>query len=415
MTILCRELFISTVNDPANAFSRLCEAKENEVITVLHVHAEQIDENTASAVCDLLEHEDRQWESISFISRGERLFHEKPLGKAVLSTHQLFRSTFRNALALKHFRITTTICHEVASLIAHGICDNTTIQSLDFRRSIFEKRSVAKLCEGLCSNKELTKVDLSSCNLEDSDVAEIAAALQNHPSLSSLVLAFNNCGEKGGCQLSRLLQSPSCKVRELDLSFQHRDGFSKLECHSILNAIKGSTSLKSLNLTCNRLSDEDAEAIARIMTDNSKIQNLLLARNNFTDKGMKDFARHLPQMKGLKSLSLWGNKISEIGAEALLTGISMNTELHTLDLFNQFPKISDQIDFFGNFNRVGRRLIHQQPGDVPIAIWPLLFARANAVKLSTRSNGDCKDETSCRAEMIYHTLHSQVIDSFRHI
>jgi Leucine Rich repeat len=413
MTVPCKELQIGPVDEPVNVVTRLHDAKESAGINVLHVHQVEFNEQSIIAVCDLLEHDDRTWDTISFIIRGERLLDEKPSDDAILSMQRLFGSTFCHTHALKSFRLTATVCDTSAALLAEGIRHNETIESLDLRWSSFEAGCITKLCEGLRSNKGLKNIDLSSCDLDDDEIAEIVSALQNHPSLVSLVLPFNNCGELGGYQISLLLESPSCRLRNLDLSFQQRDRRGKLVCHSVLSALKKNTSLHTLNLTCNKLDDRDAQVMAHVMAHNSDLQDLRLARNGFTDKGIKSIATELSRMKGLKSLSLWGNNFSENGAEALLAGMSMNTELHTLNLFRQFKNVSDKIDFLGNFNRVGRRLIHKDSIDVPLGLWPLLLERANTVKLSSRSSSAHNDEASCRAEIMYCSLQGSLIEAFQ--
>jgi hypothetical protein len=414
MTSAYNEIVISTFEDSANAVARLLQAEENTDIRILHLHREVFDGSTVSGVCDLLERDDRKWDTISYINRGERLLEEKSSDDAILSMKRFFGSAFGPAVALKHFRLTTTICLAGAALIADGMRENETIESRDLRWSNFEAGSVTKLCEGLYSNKGLKRLDLSACDLEDYEIAEIVVALRSHPSLESLILAFNNCGIEGGFQLSRLLKSPFCGLCRLDLSFQQRDRGIKLDCQAILNALNNNASLHSLNLTCNRLDDEDAKYIAQALAHNSTLHDLFLARNSFTDVGIKQIATELSVSSGLKKLSLWGNRMTEAGAEALLTAMSMNTEVHSLNLFQQFKTISDKINFLGIFNRVGRRLLHRHPNEVPIGLWPLLLERANTVKLLSLKDSVYNDEASCRAEIIYYSLHSSIIDAVRH-
>lgn len=414
MTITYKDLVIGTFENPDIAMERLREVREKTDIDVLELYRQEFDISTVSAVCDLLELDDRQWDTISLVNRWERLLQEKPSDDAIASMERLFGSIFSPAVGVKRFRLTTRICPTVTTLIANGLRENQTIESLDFQWSSFEAGSILELCKGLRTNQGLKRLDLSSCDLEDSEIADIVNALWCHPSLDSLILAFNNCGKEGNYQLSRLLQSPFCGLHRLDLSFQQRHRGVKLDCQLLVDALESNNSLHSFNLTCNRLDDEDAERIAHVLAHNSTLHDLFLARNNFTDEGIKHLATALSRTTtGLKKLSLWGNKMTETGAEALLTAMSMNTDVHTLSLFQQFKTVSDKIDFLGHFNRVGRRLLHRQPNEVPISLWPLLLERANTVALSAPKDSVYIDEASCRAEIIYSSLHSSILDCLR--
>jgi hypothetical protein len=411
MATIYEDVAIVIFEDSRNPMDSLNEVKANKDITILRLQRKEYDISTVNAVCDLLELHDRKWDTISFVNRCDRLLQEEPSDDAVVLLERLFGSIFSPVICLKHFRLTQTICPTVATLIADGLRDNGTIESLDLHWSTIEVGSISQLCEGLRTNQGLRRLDLSSCDLKDSEIGDIVRALRDHPSLDSLMLAFNNCGKQGIFQLSKLLRSPFCPVHCLDLSFQQRQHGNKLDCQSLLDALNKNKSLHYLNLTCNRLDDNDAECIADVLAHNSTLHDLLLARNNFTDEGMKHLAKTLSRTTGLKKLSLWGNRMTETGAEALLSAMLTNTEVHTLNLFHQFRTVCDKIDFIGHFNRVGRRLLHRQPNEVPMGLWPLLLERGNTVKLSPPKDGVYHDEASCRAEIIYNFLHSSILDS----
>jgi hypothetical protein len=107
------------------------------------------------------------------------------------------------------------------------------------------------------------------------------------------------------------------------------------------------------------------------------------------------------QMKGLKKLSLWGNKITETGANHLLNGLTKNNELHTLNLFRRF-KCSHQIQHFTTMNQGGRKLLESK-NSIPVGLWPSVLERANRMKLIQRKE-DLATQEERRAEMIFGLL-----------
>jgi Ran GTPase-activating protein (RanGAP) involved in mRNA processing and transport len=419
MPINGKVLAISNEIDSDTIALELRDAKQNTTFNELSLHAITFDQTTASAFIELLCHGDREWESVELINCRGQVESAITLAMSVdrVKTLGLVRNIemiggsaalgicLQATTSLRSLRLTSTIQAADAIALAEGLKRNASLESLEFRWSTFDEGSASQLARGLVDNKHLQKLDLFGCSMEDEDLAQIITALRYHPTLEVLILNGNKCGVQSARQVAAIVESEGCVLRKLDLSFQRLDAGSRLDISLIAPALQKNTSLHIIELTNNSLDDHDAEIFAQAMCENSTLQELFLARNKFTDSGIALIAAKLPQMSGLKKLSLWGNPFGEDGAMALLGGMAGNMEIHDLHLFRKF-KCSDQIQYFTNINRGGRKLLQESPNDVPMALWPLVLERANRAKVSKR-----REQTSeeARVDMLYCLLRGPVL------
>jgi Ran GTPase-activating protein (RanGAP) involved in mRNA processing and transport len=414
-----RVLAINNESDSITVVKSFIEAKADSSLTEISLHALRIDQSTVSALIELLRFARREWDAVEFINCRGRV------EIAITSTFAVDRvktlSLVRNiemgggyralgtglqaTTSLKTLRLTSTIGTEDAMALAEGLTRNMTLELLEFRWCLFEDNGLIELTKGLNRNKHLKKLDFFGCSLEDGDIADIASSLQHHPTLEALILNGNKCGESANQRIAALLESPTCVLRILDVSFQRLDNGHRFEASTIISALKKNESLHTIDMTNNGLTDPEAELFADILCENTTLQELFLARNKIADPGIAALASRLPKMKGLKKLSLWGNKFGEEGAHLLLSGMIDNMELDDLDTFRQF-KCSDQIQHFTNVNRGGRKLLQESTNNVPLALWSLALDRANRVKL-TKQRGQSADHA--RADIIFCLLHGPAL------
>jgi Ran GTPase-activating protein (RanGAP) involved in mRNA processing and transport len=414
-----RVLAISTETDSITVASLLKNAEADTSFNQISFHAVTIDQTIADAFVCLLRHGDRSWESVEIINCRGHVENAITLALSVDRVKSL--SLVRNiemaggyaalgvglqaTTSLKQLRLTSNIHLSDATALTEGLRRNTTLEALEFRWSTLDEGTVSQLTRGLRENRHLKSLDFFGCSLEDEDLAEIASGIRYHPTIEVLSLNGNKCGVSASRQIATIIESDGCLLRKVDISFQRHDAESRLDVSVIAAALRSNKSLHILDLTCNRLNDQDAEVLAEALCDNTTLQELFLARNKITDSGIASIARDLPNMRGLKKLSLWGNTFGEDGATALLGGMARNMELHDLHLFRQF-NCSDLIQYFTNINRGGRKLLQESPNVVPMALWPLVMERANNIKL-TKLRGQKNEEA--RVDMLFCLLRGPVL------
>lgn len=115
-------------------------------------------------------------------------------------------------------------------------------------------------------------------------------------------------------------------------------------CLKVLETNLLMTSITNLQLDFNPLQDNSAasQLIQALLGPSSKLINLSLRGNHLSDEPVLVIAESLKQNKTLQSLNLFDNKISDVGASALIQALSFNSQLGNLSLAYN-TGISDKI------------------------------------------------------------------------
>ncbi len=96
---------------------------------------------------------------------------------------------------------------------------------------------------------------------------------------------------------------------------------------------KGKT---NLNLTGQKIGDEEAKQLAKALKTNSTLTTLILKNNKIGDDGAKALATALKTNKTLTTLNLSDNRIDDEGAKALAEALKTNRTLAILNLKKNF-------------------------------------------------------------------------------
>jgi Ran GTPase-activating protein (RanGAP) involved in mRNA processing and transport len=130
-------------------------------------------------------------------------------------------------------------------------------------------------------------------------------------------------------------------ITKLDLSWS---GIDDNEAEEIAKALSNNTSLQELWLSINKIGDKGVEEIAKALYTNTSIQKLELSGNNIGDKGAEEIAKALSKNTSLQKLYLSFNNIGDKGAELIAKGLSKNTFLQNLNLYGISDSSLDKID-----------------------------------------------------------------------
>ncbi|XP_029808681.1 leucine-rich repeat-containing protein 74A isoform X1 [Suricata suricatta] len=178
-------------------------------------------------------------------------------------------------------------------------------------------------------NMEESYVNLNHHGLGPTGTRAIAIALVSNTSIVTLELADNHITEEGALSLVEMLQENSF-LQDLNIS-DNELGFKGASTISEFLQ-RNTSSLLNLQLSGNNFRDESAELLCQALSANYRIKMLDLSHNEFSDKGGEHVGQMLALNIGLQSLDLSWNHFHIRGAVALCNGLRANVTLQKLDL-----------------------------------------------------------------------------------
>ncbi len=270
---------------------------------------------------------------------------------------------------------------------------------------------------------QLQNLDLQQCHLPDEFLADLLDALYPE-SITSLNLNGNMAHEESQHVLYRLLSHNRCKLENLDLSWQRlpnaKRNYSILECGILASVLaETNTSLETLNLSENRLLDEDVAHLAHAFSKHPSLNRVHLQGCRMSDRAMMAIGRQMPRWpENLEHLHLDGSqKIRNASAirESIFRSVLKNVFLKELALPHDLH--SESAEWALELNKGGRRALlssttsevdcpnpaiectltsapsfDSQTGTNQLCdgLWPLVLERADLV-----SRKECNREESC--------------------
>ena len=198
------------------------------------------------------------------------------------------------------------ITSEAADYIAAVLTQNVYMKELYLANNYLEANGIIVLCKGMSKFSYLTHLDMSCNEITDEAAHDIAALLFHNPELKELDLSSN------------LMQAPGATII--------------LSTHSSLNKI---------NICRNEITDEAADAIAKFLSQNTKLKEFDVSYNCLQANGAIKIFKAIKKSNLLK-LNLSNNLISEDAADVIISVLSTNTKLIEVNLENN-KMMSDTI------------------------------------------------------------------------
>lgn len=259
------------------------------------------------------------------------------------------------------------LLHNLESLTIRG---NFKLAELDHKMTSIVGRdpsTMTKVVEILHQTflklPRLQHLDLQQCHLPDEFLADLLEALCPE-TIVSLHLNGNVAHEESQHILHKILSHDRCRLRHLDLSWQRlpnaRNNRSVLDIGILANALhKQNSSLESLDLSENRLLDEDVAYLARALVTHPALNTVRLQSCNIDDDGMSALAHEIPQ---------WPEQLHYVhldGKQRIRSSNSIRTAIFQSVLRNVFLKElalpyelqSQSTSWALDLNKAGRRVL----------------------------------------------------------
>ncbi len=186
---------------------------------------------------------------------------------------------------------------------------NHTLETLSLysQGSPFLKIDVASIARGLTdnSNSALQKLVLQGCKVTDDGTKALVTMLSSNVTLKSLNLSLNRITDVGVQFLAEVLT-------------------------------KNNRSLTSLDLSSNLVTDIGAEFLASMLEVNASLERLILSRNSIYSKGVGHLADAMKHNNTLTVLMLDRRSIYE-GLEFLASALTVNKTVRITDGMSVLP------------------------------------------------------------------------------
>jgi hypothetical protein len=266
-----------------------------------------------------------------------------------------------------YLRMAIPLLQNLESLTIRG---NFKLAELDHKETSIVGRdpfTMVKVVETLHQTflklPQLQHLDLQQCHIPDEYLADLLEAVCPE-TIVSLNLNGNVAHEETQHVLSKILSNERCRLRHLDLSWQRlpkaRSNRSVLDIGILVSALHNqNNSLESLNLSENRLLDEDVAYLGRALGTHPALGMVRLQSCNIGDEGMLALAYELPRWpEQLKHVHLDGSqriRSSSNIRRVLFRSVLRNVFLEELAL--PYELQSQSTSWALDLNKAGRRAL----------------------------------------------------------
>ncbi|XP_040590093.1 NACHT, LRR and PYD domains-containing protein 8 isoform X2 [Mesocricetus auratus] len=230
-----------------------------------------------------------------------------------------FMQIFTRALKQPHCKLLRLhlryASHMLCEDLSCVLTENKHLRQLWIEHTRLAGEAMKFLCSALRSHHCLLQfVRLENCNLTGISCEGIAFALRHNKMLTHLSLAENNLRDAGSRHIWRAFKYLTCPLQRLVL---RQCSLTSACCKYMTSALKNNKSLRSLDLSCNRLKDDGVILLCDALADaDCNVSILELEWCGFTSYACHAIASMLGSHRKLMYLDLSKNVI---GVSGILT------------------------------------------------------------------------------------------------
>ena len=248
------------------------------------------------------------------------------------------------------------ITEEAADNIVTVVGQSTELQVLNLNGNQLNAIGCTKICKALINTLKLTELCISSNNITDEVAQNIGAALSDKYNLRILDISVNSLKDYGSMVIARSLakittltklyigknEITDAAANDIASVLSNNDNLEVLDVSDnyfttygilIIFSSKNLSSLTELYVNRNQLTEEAADTLASVISQNNKLQVLNISRNNFCTHGVIKIAKALQSsISTLTTLCISHNNVRIEAADDVAAVILQNTKLQVLDL-----------------------------------------------------------------------------------
>ena len=249
-------------------------------------------------------------------------------------------------------------------------------------------------------SKPLQYLKLCNCRLQNYFIKSLCYALQKLLHLQNIILSGNNISEEAAKSLASSINDMT-KLQHLELERcnLHEEGLASI-CNVIVNK-----KLLTLNLSYNIITDQLANKLAQMITENSCIEVIQLSKCSLQYNGMRAILLALGKIESLKLLDISYNKISDPSLNVSAV-ISTNLHLEQLNLSNCQFKPEHMIKLFKKKKQI-MKLLDLSGNHIPEgATFYMTRLLSNAICLQYFSLSKCNLQATVVSDILRNIKHS---------
>ena len=202
------------------------------------------------------------------------------------------------------------------------------VKVIDLENNNIDEDTSFELATALHSNNVLEQLWLRGNKLNTAGALYILNSLEYRTTLQVLDMSYNNIGSQSADDIAAVIDNnPLINQLWLDGNDFHSTGTI-----TICNALKKIRTLSILSLCNNGISDDAADELSAVITQNVLLEDLLLSNNQLHSTGIKIITESLSKLIKLRKLDLFNNNIGKEGASSLAIVINNSPTLQDLFL-----------------------------------------------------------------------------------
>ena len=193
------------------------------------------------------------------------------------------------------------------------------------------------ISKGLSTNKSLKSLKISNCLIQLTSFETLIKSLFNHQNISNLDLSNNNLSDKFGNIISKLITKQAQRRDQITWSYGLRNENPPSNYK---------TGLISINLSGNKLSNESAECLIKVLSSDQYLRAVHLNNNKITNEFCKRFIYMMRKNMSLLTIDLRNNPGYD---EYIHSRIVMKMAKNMRYLYQQYKKGEFSEEEFENF------------------------------------------------------------------